>query len=395
MNSFYAEELGNIGILRATISTSDKLNLAESLEIKDNVITSNSVKIADMSTIGLAISNENLVISQANNSEADVKTWEVKICLADKTQKMRSQQTEAKEWWNTTYLKNRIEENDAFICKMCEMPLFKLEKDHKLKDLPSEHWYELIECWICHETNPDEHRSRMKPILARPKLVLVGSTYFLLYPENVLEESIELDEEVSKRLDWARGTITKWAAVNCKRCQHAVGEGQFNMEDGKMVLMSMKLFKYSISLLSKNCEPLSFVDLFVSDLVNTAKVHATHRFIIQGRQSTRNFALIWLFNWDTNIVYHDTTHTLTKKRVMKIMYLDCVYKKDGSTSAILDMWATDKSTEHLIYPDIYCKELLTTLKDSTLLLPPFMRKIDHPAMKFTKNFAVGFVGRRS
>ncbi|RCI02736.1 hypothetical protein CU098_005219 [Rhizopus stolonifer] len=233
MIPFYAEELGNINILRATVWTEKDINLAESLEVKTNILSFNSKTIADVSTVGLSISAENLVVSHINNTGNDLRAWEVKIYLTGRNQQLRSQQTEAKEWWNTTYLKSRVDECEAFTCKMCKTPLFSVDKEYKLKDLPSEHWYELIECWICHETNPDEHRTRMKPILARPQLILVGSTYFLLHTDDISKENIEIDKEVSKRLDWGRGTITKWTAVNCKSCQHAVGEGQFCMEGKK------------------------------------------------------------------------------------------------------------------------------------------------------------------
>lgn len=35
-----------------------------------------------------------------------------------------------------------------------------------------------------------------------------------------------------------------------------------------------------------------FTDYFVSDLVNTAKIHATHRFLIEGRQSQNIYTLV-------------------------------------------------------------------------------------------------------
>lgn len=82
-------------------------------------------------------------------------------------------------------------------------------------------------------------------------------------------------------------------------------------------------------------------------------------------------------------------------KVMKVMYLDCLDENDEHTAKSVQMWSKDKSTDQLVYPDIYCNELLNTLRKSTLILPSFMRKMDHPAMTFTKNFSVGFIDRRS
>jgi hypothetical protein len=53
---------------------------------------------------------------------------------------------------------------------------------------------ELVECWICHETSDKEHSGQLKPIVAREKLLLVGSTYVLLHPNDV--QNIKLDDNL-------------------------------------------------------------------------------------------------------------------------------------------------------------------------------------------------------
>ncbi len=63
-------------------------------------------------------------------------------------------------------------------------------------------------------------------------------------------------------------------------------------KDGQVQLLAIKLFKYSISISPILHEQPQFIDFFVSDLINTAKIHATHKFIIQGRQSEHNFAFV-------------------------------------------------------------------------------------------------------
>lgn len=59
-----------------------------------------------------------------------------------------------------------------------------------------------------------------------------------------------------------------------------------------MKLLAVKLFKYCITLLPALPEQPVFTDYFVSDLVNTAKIHATHRFIIEGRQNQKIYTLV-------------------------------------------------------------------------------------------------------
>lgn len=60
-----------------------------------------------------------------------------------------------------------------------------------VKDLPSEHWMELVECWICHETSEKEHSGKLQPIVARQNLLLVSNTYLLFHPEDV--QNVKLD----------------------------------------------------------------------------------------------------------------------------------------------------------------------------------------------------------
>jgi hypothetical protein len=77
---------------------------------------------------------------------------------------------------------------------------------------------------------------------------------------------------------------------------------------------------------------------------------------------------------------------------MKVIYLDCT-REDENTKKYIAIWSNDKSTDHLIYPDNACHDLVNNLNESTLILPPFMRKMDHPAMILTRNFSIGFIHR--
>lgn len=86
--------------------------------------------------------------------------------------------------------------------------------------------------------------------------------------------------------------MTKWIAVNCSKCGNAVGEGQYCKEGNDTVLLSVKLYKYCLNIEPRLSEQPTFTDFFISDLINTAKVHATHRFIIQGQQSHTTYALV-------------------------------------------------------------------------------------------------------
>lgn len=212
MIPFYAEELSNINVLRASISADSTINVAESLAVKNNVLTLGDQIVADLSKVGVNISMENLVIAQPDTSTTEAAAsaaaenggltpWEIKLTLSKSQQKrMHSQQAEVKDWWTAKTLLDGEETRMKEIqCQHCSASILDSSVNYKIKDLPSEHWYELVECWICHETKPEEHRARMRPILARPNVLLVGTTYFLIHPDNIIKDSIQVDSIVLDR----------------------------------------------------------------------------------------------------------------------------------------------------------------------------------------------------
>lgn len=203
MIPFYAEELGNIHVLRATISVDSISNVAEQLQVKNSALSLNDNMIADLSSVDMAVSTNNLIVAQPDNvstEEGALIPWEIKLTLERSPTPLRSQQAEAKEWWSSKTLLEQTE-NKQLTCKHCSQLLLDPQAEYKIKDLPSEHWYELVECWICHETKPEEHQSRMKPILARPNLLLVGSTYFLIHTDNLIPDSIQTDDTANARVN--------------------------------------------------------------------------------------------------------------------------------------------------------------------------------------------------
>lgn len=203
MIPFYAEELGNINVLRACVSTDASCDVAKSLQVKNNVLTIDNTVVADLSSVDIAVSTQNLVVAQPNDAPATedgLISWEIKLSLLKTPKLLRSQQTDVKEWWTSKMLLAQSQQKEM-VCQHCTASLIDSSVNYKIKDLPSEHWYELVECWICHETKPEEHQARMRPILARPDTLLVGTTYFLIHPDNLIRDNIKVDSVVASRLN--------------------------------------------------------------------------------------------------------------------------------------------------------------------------------------------------
>lgn len=71
---------------------------------------------------------------------------------------------------------------------------------------------------------------------------------------------------------------------------------------------------------------------------------------------------------------------------MKLFYVDAKNNVEA-----VKKWTLDKTTDHLIYPDPYCEQLVKYLQKSTSILPTNLRIMNHPAMAMIKNFSVGFL----
>lgn len=95
---------------------------------------------------------------------------------------------------STTLLSSKdLKDISVIACKECRA-LISSNAFPAVKDLPSDHWMELVECWICHETSEKEHSGQLKPIMARENLLLIGSTYLLLHPNDV--RNVKIDDHI-------------------------------------------------------------------------------------------------------------------------------------------------------------------------------------------------------
>ncbi|KAG0201989.1 hypothetical protein BGX28_005342 [Mortierella sp. GBA30] len=63
----------------------------------------------------------------------------------------------------------------------------------RVVDLPSEHWQELVDCWMCHEEDFTELREG--DLGARLGQALVGGTYLLIHAANVDHDAVAIEED--------------------------------------------------------------------------------------------------------------------------------------------------------------------------------------------------------
>ena len=79
----------------------------------------------------------------------------------------------------------------SFICSSCSLPLVQASRLRKYRDLPSEHWAELVDAWMCHSDQKlHEHvqKGSRDGFWPDDGEALVGGSY-LLFQESAVAKS--------------------------------------------------------------------------------------------------------------------------------------------------------------------------------------------------------------
>ncbi|CAI2172139.1 13888_t:CDS:2 [Funneliformis geosporum] len=348
------------------------------------------------------------------------------------------------ETYQSPFSSTEISSLKNILCGMCKERCIKENTLNKILDMPSEHWLELIDCWMCHQEN--YKHAIIGDIVAKENVGLVGNTYFLMHPNNVRENVLRVDVEESQEIDiimdlkkanimkldnlvdttspklnhahlfqhWAKGMSKKWISMNCSRCLASIGEGLYCKSNEELILLAVRFSKYmtlielggseDVNVKESIIRKYKFTAFFAGDFLEAAKAHATYRFIIKGKRFRRPYILIWLFGWDSKImmnalegskpfrpfsknVEEDCSIIESNLKicdVMKILYVDCTtIEQDVTSTRLMEQWQKDKTVEHFIYQDDICLELLLLLRKSTSCLPFSKRHMN--------DFLVGFM----
>ncbi|KAI1315881.1 hypothetical protein EDD11_000257 [Mortierella claussenii] len=256
----------------------------------------------------------------------------------------------------------------------------------RVVDLPSEHWQELVDCWMCHEEDFTELREG--DLGARLGQALVGGTYFLIHAANVDQGAVVIEDD-------AAAVDLTW------------------LEDGTdLEMIQVKFHKYMVvsrGTAGSTQEPLSiprqrFASYVAAEIFESARHHATYRFILQDRLNGQDMILLWMLNWDSTIITNqepildkqilwdaslqpdlvDDASTRPRSagaaKVMKVLYLqalsreqEAVQTMEGAYSkemVLWDKWRGDPGVEKLQFQKTLLLGLLTMLEQSTRCQPP-------------------------
>ncbi|KAJ3318728.1 hypothetical protein HDV06_007053 [Boothiomyces sp. JEL0866] len=167
----------------------------------------------------------------------------------------------------------------------------------KILELPNEYWFELQECWACHDEDYTKLKGQEGGVIYSQKGVLmVGTSYYLVHPSDLKDEILIKILKQEER-------------VMCKRCLFPLGK---SIKKGK----GIQLYKYRVNGFDNgiNLAP-SFTSCFLMELIDEANTMAHYRYLINDK------LFVILLNWKI-YSYKDGF-----KRAVKILYGEGIGEK--------------------------------------------------------------------
>ncbi|KAG8904851.1 hypothetical protein FRB99_001057 [Tulasnella sp. 403] len=259
----------------------------------------------------------------------------------------------------------------SFVCSSCSLPIVQSTKIKQYLDLPSEHWSELIDVWMCHadqkltEAISQQASGNFWPTRGR---AFVGGSYLLFDEGAIVKNSLNASTNNESNGDWS--------LARCL-CGAVVGRSQKAHEDAAL---TYRLAKYALRPISPSAEfPLSaFV---VADMLELQQAHATHRFIIKDEEESKPRILLWLFNPSVRLSYESPTR-LSLPSESSIHAAKVFYTLIGPSSPlavnhtkIIKQYPAFTSAEAIFYPMDVCRRLAAMLKESNDVYPPARRSM--------------------
>ena len=90
----------------------------------------------------------------------------------------------------------------SFICASCSLPLVQASRLHQYRDLPSEHWAELVDAWMCHadlKLHDEVKKGSKDGFWPEVGEGLVGGSYVLVHEDAVTKTNFcDTEIEVEK-----------------------------------------------------------------------------------------------------------------------------------------------------------------------------------------------------
>lgn len=242
------------------------------------------------------------------------------------------------------------------------------------RDLPSEHWEELVEAWMCH-SDQKLHDQVMKHGKAgfwpQPGQAFVGGSYILF------EESAVAKQNLLAAVDDKHDD--NWQTRRCL-CGAIIGRST-TKTDNATTTTCFRVLKYAIRPVTPNPSDSLKIPLsafIVEDMMEYVHAHASYRFVIQDEEDEKARILIWLFKPKIRLSY-TTPRSRAIPKSGSITAAKVLYKLLGPNEAKVDLktllnkYPGFPQAEYLSYPMSICRRVASLLKESNSAYPEGLR----------------------
>ncbi|TFK38156.1 HECT-like ubiquitin-conjugating enzyme-binding-domain-containing protein [Crucibulum laeve] len=262
----------------------------------------------------------------------------------------------------------------SFLCASCSLPLVLSSKIKSYRDLPSEHWEELVEAWMCHSDQKlhDQVMQRSKSgFWPEEGQALVGGSYVLFEESSMSKNNLFIADEMKPE--------ENWRLVRCI-CGAVIGRCQERQAEAEASPTAYRVLKYAIRPVSSIAEPMkiSLSAFIVQDMNEFVQAHASYRFVIRDEENELPRILIWLFKPNIRIAYTTPTSRAIPKSASihgaKVLYkLLNPSEASMDLKSILNKYPGFPQAEYLSYPMAICRRLAGLLKESNSAYPNSLR----------------------
>ncbi|KAL8292696.1 hypothetical protein RQP46_001308 [Phenoliferia psychrophenolica] len=191
----------------------------------------------------------------------------------------------------------------SFACAKCETELVDAREVVKYNALPSEHWAELLDAWMCHQdqTLSDDLVAKGKGIKPRVDEALVGASY-VLFGRDRTKNWITPEKSEQTRTE----TDDVLLPAHCVSCNSLIGQHVLLPSSSPADPFSdpptsfVRILKYATYATSSSTGAAlprySLASHLSAQLLEIAQAHACHRFVIEDAKDSKPRLLLWLFN---------------------------------------------------------------------------------------------------
>ncbi|KIJ23402.1 hypothetical protein M422DRAFT_77237 [Sphaerobolus stellatus SS14] len=262
----------------------------------------------------------------------------------------------------------------TFICASCSLPVVHAYKVKKYDDLPSEHWAELVEAWMCHSDQQLNDRIALyaKGLWPMPTQALVGGSYILFDKSVLATSNIKSVErpEIEQGDDWQQARCICGAVIG-RSMEHDSHKGTRSI--------TYRLAKYALRPVSPSSEPLTIPlsAYILQDMDELVQAHATYRFVLLDEEEEKPRILIWLFKPHIRISYANSNHKLLARyssmHAAKVHFKILGPSVSPTIKSTIEKYPIFANSERLVYPMEICRRLANLLKESNIAYPQGMR----------------------